>query len=249
MTSRFGGFPPEAMTFLRGLERNNNRDWFGARKGIFEEKVKAPMKELVESVNGELARFAPDHVSDPQKAIYRIYRDTRFSRDKTPYKTHIGAIFPRRGLSKHGGAGYYFSVAPKGIEVAGGVYMPGAGELLIIRKHLAGHHRDFRRLIQSGRLRRLVGELQGEQLTRAPKGFPRDHAGVDLLRYKQWYFYVVLDPEPITTPKLHGEVMKRFRALRAFVDFLNAPLLERKQASRPDPLATSEPRSSRHRAL
>src|ERR1700739_1604763 len=98
----FPGFPSEAITFLRGLTRNNRREWFQPRKEIFETKVKEPMTRLVESVNAELLKFAPDYINDPKKAIYRIYRDTRFSSDKTPYKTHIAAIFPRRGgESKH----------------------------------------------------------------------------------------------------------------------------------------------------
>ena len=92
----FPGFSPEALKFLRGLERNNRREWFQPRKEIFDTHLKDRMVELVEAVNAELLRFAPDHITDPKKAIYRIYRDTRFSADKTPYKTHIGAIFPNR---------------------------------------------------------------------------------------------------------------------------------------------------------
>ena len=83
-------FPPEALTFLRGLARNNDRDWFNARKQTYETKLKAPMLEIVEAINAELMDFAPEHVTDPKRAIYRIYRDTRFSNDKTPYKTQIG---------------------------------------------------------------------------------------------------------------------------------------------------------------
>src|SRR6266436_2992270 len=96
----FPGFPSEALTFLKNLSRHNDREWFQARKETFEAKVKAPMAELVEAINKELLDFAPDHITDPKKAIYRIYRDTRFSADKTPYKTHIGAIFPNRNLGK-----------------------------------------------------------------------------------------------------------------------------------------------------
>ena len=107
----FPGFSPEALKFLRGLERNNRREWFQPRKETFETLVKAPMTQLVEAVNAELLRFAPDHITDPKKSVYRIYRDTRFSADKTPYKTHIAAIFPPRGLEKHASAGFYFHVS------------------------------------------------------------------------------------------------------------------------------------------
>ena len=83
------------------------------------------MIALIEAINVELMDFAPDHVTDPKKAFYRIYRDTRFSTDKTPYKTHIAAIFPRRNLHKHASAGFYFQISPKEVGIAAGMYMPG----------------------------------------------------------------------------------------------------------------------------
>src|SRR3981081_201782 len=104
MNSGFGGFPPEAMPFFRGLKKNNTREWFQPRKEIYEEKVKGPMLELVTALMRRVASSAPAHSADPKKAIYRIYRDTRFSKNKTPYKAHIAAVFPRRSLEKHGGA-------------------------------------------------------------------------------------------------------------------------------------------------
>ena len=100
----FPGFSPEALTFLRSLKRNNRREWFQPRKEIFETKVKIPMVQLVEAINAELLDFAPDHVTDPKKAVYRTYRDTRFSADKTPYKTHVAAIFPDHNLGKQSSA-------------------------------------------------------------------------------------------------------------------------------------------------
>src|SRR5579863_8851398 len=109
----FPGFPPEALKFFASLARNNDREWFQPRKEIFDTKIKAPMCELVLAVNEDLAKFAPAYTADPKKAIYRIYRDTRFSPDKTPYKTHIAASFSRRGMEKHGAGGFYFSVSHK----------------------------------------------------------------------------------------------------------------------------------------
>ena len=222
----FQGFPEAGMQFFRSLARHNRREWFQPRKHIYEEQVKAPMAVLVSALNAEMMRFAPDHVVDPAKAIYRIYRDTRFSKDKTPYKTHIAAIFPRRGTEKHGGAGLYFSVSPKEIEVAGGVYMPGPDALLAIRTHLAGHHAEFSRIIKSRNLRTLMGAMHGEQLSRVPKGFPCDHPAADLLRYRQWLFYVMLDPALATMPKLLPEIRKRFEVMMPFLEFLNTPLVK-----------------------
>src|SRR5262245_36934148 len=110
MAAGFPGFPKEMVTFFRGLEKNNTREWFQPRKAVYEEQVKAPMLALVDAINRDLAKFAPDYINEPQKAVYRIYRDTRFSADKTPYKPFIAAIFPKRGQEKHGGGGLYFSV-------------------------------------------------------------------------------------------------------------------------------------------
>jgi uncharacterized protein (TIGR02453 family) len=227
MRSGYAGFPVEAMTFFRDLEKNNNREWFQARKPVYEANVRAPMEELVTAINQEMVRFAPDYMVEPRKAIYRIYRDTRFSADKTPYKTHIAAVFPRRGLEKHAGAGLYFSVSAKEIEVAGGVYMPGAEQLLAIRSHLSQHHEEFRRIIRAKTLRSLMGELQGNQLSRVPKGYRPDHPAADMVRYKQWLLYVLLEPELATTARLLAEIVKRFRAMIPFVEYLNAPLRRR----------------------
>jgi uncharacterized protein (TIGR02453 family) len=172
MRPGFPGFPADAMTFFRALAKNNRREWFQPRKQIYEERVKAPMLELVAALNAEMTKFAPAYVREPERAVYRIYRDTRFSHDKTPYKTYIAAVFTRRGFEKHAGAGYYFSVSPEEIEVAGGVYMPGAEELRAIRLHLLENHAAFGRILRARRLRALLGELQGERLSRVPKGFP-----------------------------------------------------------------------------
>src|SRR3954469_4320290 len=122
--SGFKGFPVEGIEFFAKLMRNNRREWFQPHKEIFEAQLKQPMRELVEALNGELRKFAPEYVTDPEKAIYRIYRDTRFSKDKTPYKNHIAASFRRATDWPHAGAGFFFAVSHKEVAVGGGVYMP-----------------------------------------------------------------------------------------------------------------------------
>jgi uncharacterized protein (TIGR02453 family) len=218
-------FPPEAIAFLKGLEKNNNRDWFQPRKEIFDTKLKAPMFELVEAINAELLKFAPEHITEPKKAVYRIYRDTRFSKDKTPYKNHIGAMYPRRGLDKNSGAGYYFHVSPKEVGIACGCYAPGPEELLKIRRFLAENHKLVRRT------NKLMGTLQGTTLQRVPKGFDPEHPAVDLIKMKQWYWWMELDPKLATSPKLKSEIVKRFRAMAAMVELLNKPLLGKRLAA------------------
>lgn len=222
-------FPPEAITFLRGLARNNHRDWFQPRKEIFESKIKGPMIAVIEAINAELLEFAPDHVTDPKKAFYRIYRDTRFSADKTPYKTHIAAIWPRHGLVKHSSAGFYFQVSPQGVGIAAGVYMPGPDELRAIRGWLAANHTGFRKAIAQPE--KLMGKLEGESVTRMPKGFAADHPAADLIRMKQWLYWRELDVKVATSAKLAREVARRFEAMAPVIEMLNAPLARARAAT------------------
>ncbi|HEV3197045.1 MAG TPA: DUF2461 domain-containing protein [Bryobacteraceae bacterium] len=224
MSTGFPGFPSEAITFLRGVARNNNREWFLPRKPLFEEKLKRPMFELVEAVNTAMKGFAPEYVTDPAKAISRFYRDTRFSKDKSPYKDHMAAGFSRRGLAC-GGAGYYCAVSLKGVGIGGGVYMALPPTLLAIRNHIAEHHQEFRRIAEARAVRGLFGELKGEQLSRVPKGFAKDHPAEDLLRFKQFLLYVDLPIEVATGPELYVEIRKHFRAMVPFLEFLNSPLV------------------------
>ena len=224
----FPGFPPEALKFLRGLKRNNRREWFQARKEIFDTKVRAPMEELVEAINAELLHFAPDHITDPKKAIYRIYRDTRFSPDKTPYKTHIAAIFPRRALDRLASAGFYFHLSPEGTGVAAGLYQPGKEELRAARLWLQQNHERFRKASRVPE--KLLGKLHGDTLTRTPKGFDSNHPADDLIRMKSWLYWMQLKPELAETPKLLPELIQRFRAAAPVVEMLNTPLKSRKAA-------------------
>ncbi len=221
----FPGFPQEGMKFFAQLKKNNNRDWFQPRKEVFDRSVKEPMEALVEAINARMLQFAPQFLTEPKRAIYRIYRDTRFSNDKTPYKTHIAASFTRMGMERHVSAGFYFSVGAEQIEIAGGIYMPGPEELRALRLFLLDHHEEMRALAGNKTLVKLVGPLQGEQLTRPPKGFPCDHPASDLIRRKQFYFYDTrLDLGLASTPKLVTEIVKRFTAMTPFIEFMNQPL-------------------------
>jgi uncharacterized protein (TIGR02453 family) len=203
--SSFPGFPPETLAFFRGLARHNNREWFLPRKPVFEEKVKRPMYDLVEAVNAAMRRFAPDYATDPARAVYRFYRDTRFSKDKSPYKDHIAASFRHRHLGgEGGGAGFYFAVSHKEVGIGGGVYMPMPETLRAIRGHIAGNPGDFRKRIAAKAVGRLFGEMQGARLSRVPKGYCADHPAADLLRYKQFLLYTELPAEIATTAGCTG---------------------------------------------
>ena len=218
-------FSPEALQFLRGLARNNRRDWFDARKPIYERELKAPMLALIEEINRELLDFAPDHIRPAQKCMFRIYRDTRFSPDKTPYKKHISAWWARRGLEKKSGGGFYFHISAKELIIAAGVYMPEREQLLAIRNHLLEHHEEFRRLQKDRKLQRLMGEFDGLRLTRPPKGFPKDHPAMDLIACRQWGVSTTLPAETALQPTLRKEIVSRFRSAAPLIELLNRPLI------------------------
>jgi len=220
-------FTAKTLSFLRALKRNNNREWFRARRDDYETCVRRPMIALVERLAPELARFAPELVASPKVSLYRIYRDTRFSPDKTPLKTHAAAIFPCRGLSKHAGAGLYIELAPRHVLIAGGTYAPQPPELNAIREHLARHHRRFRSIVESPAFRRAIGKVEGERLQRLPRGFPARHPAAEYLKLKQFLVWREYPADFATSPRFYGEVVRRFEQMAPFVGFLNEPLLAR----------------------
>src|SRR5271154_214827 len=218
-------FSNEAMKFLRGLKRNNDRVWFDERKAVYERELKAPMLALIGEVNEAMAEFAPMHVRPPQKIMMRIYRDIRFSKNKQPYKTHVSAWWARDGLQKTSGAGFYFHVSPEEGFIAAGVYMPEREQLLAIRRYLAEHHAEFRAVMKGKKLRSLMQENDGAPLMRAPKGFPEDHPAIDLLKNKQWGVSVRLPGETATKASLVKDVVQRFRVAAPVIAMLNEPLV------------------------
>jgi uncharacterized protein (TIGR02453 family) len=218
-------FSNEALKFLRGLKRNNDRVWFEARRDVFEQELKEPMLRLIGEVNEAMAEFAPMHVRPPQKIMMRIYRDIRFSKDKRPYKTHVSAWWVRDGLEKTSGAGFYFSVAPEEVVIAAGVYMPEREQLLAIRRYLAEHHEEFRGVMKGKKLRSLMTENDGAPLTRAPKGFPEEHPAIDLLKNKQWGVSARLPVERAMKATLLKDVVERFKVAAPMIAMLNAPLV------------------------
>ncbi|MBZ5500225.1 MAG: DUF2461 domain-containing protein [Acidobacteriia bacterium] len=224
MERRFPGFPQETLRFLRQLSRNNNREWFQAHRELYEEKVKAPMIGLVLALGGALQVFAPELVADPRRAIFRIYRDTRFTQDKSPYKTQIAAVFVPRGIPKHRGAALYFHISPEEVLIAGGIYMPAPVDLRAIRRHIAVHSDEIRKIISNREFKKIFGRLEGEQLTRAPREFPPDHPAIDLLRYKQYLVSITHPPQFAEDPRLFSRILTSFTAMMPLVRFLNIPL-------------------------
>ena len=222
MNSPFPGFPRETLRFLRELKANNNREWFQARKDVYEEKVKRPMVELVLALGGALRGFAPELQTDPKRAIFRIYRDTRFSPDKSPYKTHIAAHFSPSGAGRDVGAGLYFHVDPaEGLFVAAGIYMPGSEPLRLLRAHVAGQPDQLRAILAGRKLSKLYGGLQGDQLTRPPRGYNPDDPALDLLRWKQYCIWFERPARLACSPEAFPVILDGFATAMPLVRYLN----------------------------
>ncbi len=217
-------FSPEALKFLRGLARHNDRDWFEPRRHIYENEIKAPMLAVIDELNHALAEFAPDHVRPPHKAMMRIYRDTRFAADKRPYKTNVAAWWIRAGLEKTSGAGFYFHVSATETVIAAGIYMPTREQLLAIRRHIVDHHARLRALLNDRKLLAAMSPLEGDRLKRVPRGFCADLPSADLLQYQQWGVSATLPAEAAIAPTLVREIAKRFALAAPLVHFLNAPI-------------------------
>ncbi len=188
------------------------------------------MENLVLRLAGDFEEFAPEMVASPKTSIYRIYRDTRFSRDKTPYKTNIAAVFPRKGLGKHEGAGFYLHLATGELLIGGGVYMPLPEDLGAIRSHIAGHAQSFMSIVESRPFRKMFGNLWGDRLSRVPRGFPPDHPAADYLRYRQYLAGRTLKPEAALEPDFYKTVVETFKRLMPFIRFLNEPVVRAQKA-------------------
>ena len=233
-------FTTRTLTFLRALKRHNDREWFSARRDDYDTHVRRPMIHVIERLATDFPSFASDLSATPRESLFRIYRDTRFSADKRPLKTHVAASFTSRRLPRRAGAGLYFHIDPntdREVWIGGGTYAPEPHELARIREHLASRHTAFRALVESPGFRKTVGTLEGARLTRVPRGFSADHPAAEYLKFKQLYAGRSYDVEFAVHPRFYEELLKVFRVVAPLVAFLNAPLLVAEQASARDPLA------------
>src|SRR5438128_6380889 len=216
-------FSRDTLTFLRALKRNNRREWFNAHRDDYEAAVRQPMTAIVEQLAIDFREVAPELVASPKVSMYRIYRDTRFSENKTPYKTHVAAVFPPRGLPKHEGAGVYFHVSPEEVWVGGGMYAPQMPQLQAVREHIAAHAKQLRAIVESPAFRGRLGALEGERLRRVPRGFPKDHEAGEYLKFRQFIAGCEFPPAFATSPRFYRTLLGVFRQVLPLTRFLNQP--------------------------
>jgi uncharacterized protein (TIGR02453 family) len=214
-------FQKSTLDFLKKLKRNNNREWFNSNKQlyldakydfeIFVAQLIERISEFDETVSGLL----------PKDCVFRIYKDVRFSKDKSPYKTNFGATI-NRGGRKMNTAGYYFHIAPGECMLAGGRYMPSPEDLLVIRNHIAANYREYNRIISHKDYKKYFGGVWGEKLKTAPKGFPKDHPAIEHLKLKSFIAYHNFPDEKLFAKNLLDYSGKVFKAMKPFLDFLRA---------------------------
>jgi len=217
-------FRPEALTFLRSLTKHNDREWFNQRKAVYESELKEPMLAIIRRITDAMTEFAPNHVRPAEKSLFRIYRDTRFSNNKLPCKTHVAAWWSHMGLQKTSGAGYYFQVSPKGVVIAAGAYMPEKEQLAAIRNWMLDNHVAFRKILSKPAVRKAFSEFEGEALTRPPQGFPCEHPALDLIKQKQWGLSTTLPAGTALKKDFAQTLIKHFKLLAPMVDALNTPI-------------------------
>lgn len=211
------------LPFLEDLKKNNTREWFQEHKDRyleakkeFEDFMTAFLPQIAE-IDKELAGL------EAKQCIFRIFRDVRFSKDKSPYKTNMGAAMTRGGR-KSGNATYYFHVEPGNIFVGGGIWMPPAPQLKAMRQEVYYNAEEFKEIINDPGFKKYFTQLDGEKLKRHPRDFPPDFPDIDLLKYKSYIVGDHLDDDIIDSTKLSDELLKIYKALYPFNRFINRAL-------------------------
>lgn len=205
--------PKAAFTFLEKLAKNNNRDWFNDHKSEFK-AVESEVKEVYQAILDELQT----HDSIQRLKMFRIYRDIRFSKDKTPYKKHFGANYIRRKPELRGG--YYLHLEPGNSFMGVGFWAPAKEDLLRIRQEFEMDAKEIRTILENKNLKAHWGNLEGNELKTAPRNFDKKHKDIDLIRKKQFIFSKSLSDELVLSPQLIKEVNESFKAIRPFFDYM-----------------------------
>jgi uncharacterized protein (TIGR02453 family) len=209
---------PETINFLKTLSKNNNRDWFNARKNKYE-IARENMIEFSDALLFEMNKH--DNIETPsgKKSLYRIYRDVRFSKDKTPYSGYWGGGY-RRATKKLRG-GYYFHIEKGNSSLMGGFWGPSPDDLQRIRQDIDLNHAEWRKVLADKTFKKTFGQLRGEQVKSAPRGFDKDHEAIDLLRYKQFIIKHSFTDKEVLSKDFVKKANDIFKKMRPFFDHMS----------------------------
>ncbi len=211
------------LTFLKALSRHNNRDWFEAHKAQYIE-AKADFENFISQVIVQLSKTEPRYKDlEAKRCIFRIYRDVRFSKDKSPYKTHFGAYF-NPGTKASELAGLYIHICPGKSFIGGGRYMPDAASLRKIRQEIDYNTDEFKKIINNKKFKKQFSSLEDIKLKTAPRDYPKDHPDIELLKYTSFIVSKPLTDATVTGKQLMKEVTTTFSTMKPLLDFLNRAL-------------------------
>ncbi len=212
---------PSNFEFLKLLKKNNNREWFAANKQLFIKEQEQIIK-FADALLLEMNKHDVIETASGKKSIYRIYRDTRFSKDKTPYKNNWAGGFKRATKQRRGG--YYFHIEPGNSFIAGGFFSPEPKDLKRIRDEFAYDDARIRKILKSKAFTNTFGTLEGEQLKTSPKGFDADNAAINLIRYKQFLLIKRFTDKEVLSDNFLEMVNDTFKKMRPFFDYMSEVL-------------------------
>jgi uncharacterized protein (TIGR02453 family) len=208
------------LNFLKALKRHNNRDWFNKNKQLYEDARK-DFEIFIDELIHRMCDFDPTLMGlQAKECMFRIYKDVRFSKDKTPYKINMGAAI-NEGGRKMPLPGYYFQIQPGDCFLAGGLFMPAPDKLLSVRNAIVSRKGEFRKIIESKDFKKNADELWKDTLKTAPKGFPKDHPDIEYLKYKSFIAYKNISDELALSSKCLSYSVKVFKAMKPLIDFLH----------------------------
>ena len=218
-------FTPDFLEFFKELAANNHKDWFDINRKRYANEVKEPFKKLVGDLINEIkSKHEPELLIEPKDAIFRINRDIRFAKDKTPYKTNLSALLSPRGRKNHAYSSFYFELGPERIAIFGGCYGPSSQELASMRQHLLSNYSRFDKLRKDKSfISHFPKGIEGEKQKRVPKEFKEWVEKDDVFLNKQFYYGAELDADIIPTGKLFQTLMKYYALAHPMMNFLREP--------------------------
>jgi uncharacterized protein (TIGR02453 family) len=219
----FDGFPPELFEFLSALAANNNRSWFQANKSRYRDVVVEPMIQFITAMEPRLAAISEHFIADPRTnggSMFRIYRDTRFSKDKRPYKENVGCQFRHRiGKDVHA-PGFYVHLQPGEIFFGGGIWKPDGSTLGRIRETIVDNPVAWKKATTARPFQQRFDGLRGDSLQRASRGYSPEHPLITDLKRKSFFAMQQTDQAMACSPQLITEVDKAFRAVSPLMEFI-----------------------------
>lgn len=224
MSSKFPGFPKELFKFVSDLSRNNNREWFHANKPRYKQYVVEPMVEFISAMGERFDKMGIRYIADPRPhggSMFRIYRDTRFSNDKSPYKNHVACHFRHEAGKDAHAPGFYVHLEPKSVFFGGGVWMPPNPVLEKIRSTIVENPNAWKRVVTNASFKKRFGGIEGDKLKRPPRGYEKDHPFIEDLKRKSFFVLQHSTSKLAQTPQFIQEVDRAFRTASPMLKYIN----------------------------